>query len=69
MSGAPTRRPAAGDPLVRVVRLLVGICQALSIEASYALADRIAGLIYRVDRRHRAVAMENKLSGLSTGLR
>ncbi len=41
------------------VRLVVGVAQALSIEQSYAFADSLAGLLYRVDKRHRRVAMEN----------
>src|SRR5262245_48284862 len=41
------------------VRLIVGLCQAMSVEASYRFADALAALIYRVDRRHRRVAMEN----------
>lgn len=41
------------------VRLIVGIAQAMSVEQSYAFADALAALLYRVDRRHRAVAMEN----------
>jgi KDO2-lipid IV(A) lauroyltransferase len=40
-------------------RLTVGVAQALSIEQSYALADLLAAVLYRVDRRHRAVGMEN----------
>src|SRR5260370_374311 len=42
-----------------LVRLVVGIAQALTIEQSYALARLIAGLLYRFDRRHRAVGVEN----------
>ncbi len=41
------------------VRLVVGFCQALSVEQSYRFADRMALLLYHVDRRHRKVAMEN----------
>ncbi|MEO6807492.1 MAG: lysophospholipid acyltransferase family protein [Isosphaeraceae bacterium] len=41
------------------VRLVVGIAQAMSVEQSYAFADALARLLYRVDRRHRAVALEN----------
>jgi KDO2-lipid IV(A) lauroyltransferase len=48
------------DYLVYVaVRLIVAVAQALTIEQSYRLADALAALMYRVDRRHRAVAMEN----------
>src|SRR5665647_423505 len=41
------------------VRLLVGFAQILSVEQSYALADGLAALLYRVDKRHRKVALEN----------
>lgn len=41
------------------VRAVVAVGQALSIRASYRLADAIAALMYRVDRRHRKVAMDN----------
>src|SRR3954469_2472453 len=42
-----------------LVRLIVGIAQALTVEQSYALARFIAGVLYRVDRRHREVGLEN----------
>ena len=42
-----------------LVRLVVGIAQALSIERSYAFADVLARVMYRVDRRHRQVGLEN----------
>jgi KDO2-lipid IV(A) lauroyltransferase len=41
------------------IRLVVCVAQALTVRQSYALADRIASLLYRVDARHRRVAMEN----------
>ncbi len=53
------RSKAANYLIYLAVRLVVGICQALSIERSYRFAEALAALIYRVDRRHRAVAMEN----------
>lgn len=54
------RRNRALDYLVYVaVRITVGIAQALSIEQSYRFADRLAALIYRLDGRHRKVALEN----------
>lgn len=53
-------RSKAADYLVYLaVRLLVGLCQALSVERSYRFADALAALIYRVNRRHRQIAMEN----------
>ena len=48
------------DRLVYVaVRCLVMVVQALPIEAAYQLADALAWLAYRVDRRHRVVGLEN----------
>jgi Kdo2-lipid IVA lauroyltransferase/acyltransferase len=41
------------------VRLLVGIAQAMTVEQSYAFALFLAGILYRVDRRHRDVGREN----------
>jgi KDO2-lipid IV(A) lauroyltransferase len=41
------------------VRLIVCVGQALSVERSYALARLLARALYRVDRRHRLVGMEN----------
>lgn len=40
-------------------RLLVCVLQALSIEQSYAFARVLAALLYRLDKRHREVGMEN----------
>ncbi len=49
-------RSAVLDYLVYVlVRLVVAVAQALSIEQSYAFADGLAGLMYRFDKRHRRV--------------
>jgi KDO2-lipid IV(A) lauroyltransferase len=42
-----------------VVRLVVCVGQALTVEQSYALARMLARVLYRVDRRHRLVGMEN----------
>ena len=41
------------------VRLIVGVAQALTVEQSYAFAGGLAGLLYKVDKRHRVVGMEN----------
>src|SRR5215212_2331708 len=41
------------------VRLVVAVAQAMTVEQSYALAELIAAVLYRVDRRHRQVGMEN----------
>ena len=40
-------------------RLVVGMAQAMTVEQSYAFADALALLLYKVDKRHRAVGMEN----------
>jgi KDO2-lipid IV(A) lauroyltransferase len=53
------RNPALDYAVYLLVRLVVGIAQALSVEQSYALARFVASVLYRVDRRHRAVGMEN----------
>src|SRR3954469_15829246 len=53
------RSPALDYAVYLMVRLIVGIAQALSIEQSYALARLIAAVLYRLDRRHRAVGLEN----------
>lgn len=41
------------------VRLVVFIAQSLSMRQSYALADALAALVYKIDKRHRQVAMDN----------
>lgn len=53
------RRPWLDYLLYLVVRLLVAFAQMLSIEQSYALADFLGWAFYRVDARHRRVALEN----------
>jgi KDO2-lipid IV(A) lauroyltransferase len=53
------RRPALDYTVYLAVRLVVAVAQSLSVRQSYAFADRLAALLYRVDKRHRAVAMEN----------
>src|SRR6266849_2238608 len=42
-----------------VVRLVVCVIQSLSFETSCRLADFLAWLVHRIDRRHRSVADEN----------
>jgi KDO2-lipid IV(A) lauroyltransferase len=42
-----------------LVRLIVGFAQALSIEQSYALARVLASILYKVNKRHRKVGLEN----------
>jgi KDO2-lipid IV(A) lauroyltransferase len=41
------------------VRVLVGVAQALTIEQSYAFARWLAAILYRLDKRHREVGLEN----------
>ncbi|WP_406700443.1 lysophospholipid acyltransferase family protein [Singulisphaera sp. Ch08] len=54
------RRPPLLDYAVYLgVRLIVGVAQALSIEQSYAFARFLAAILYRVDKRHRKVGMDN----------
>ncbi len=42
-----------------LVRLIVGIAQAMSVEQSYAFARTLAAILYRVDKRHRKIGIEN----------
>ena len=53
------RNRAVDYAVYLAVRLIVCLAQAISIERAYVLADALAGLTYRVDRRHRSVAMQN----------
>ncbi|MBV8383557.1 MAG: hypothetical protein JOZ63_13190, partial [Planctomycetaceae bacterium] len=41
------------------VRLIVAIAQAMSVEQSYAFARILAAVLYRMDKRHRNVGLEN----------
>ncbi|WP_435015751.1 lysophospholipid acyltransferase family protein [Tundrisphaera sp. TA3] len=45
--------------LYLLVRLIVAIAQAMSIEQSYAFAEGLAALLYRVNKRHRKIGIEN----------
>jgi KDO2-lipid IV(A) lauroyltransferase len=54
------QRSKAADYLVYLlVRLVVAVLQALSSGAARRLAHGLAWLAYRVDRRHREVALDN----------
>lgn len=53
------RNRVADYAVYLVVRILVCLCQSMSIQQAYALADLLARLFYRVDRRHRLVAIDN----------
>ena len=54
-----TRRPALDYLAYLAVRLVVGVCQAMSVEASYRFADALASLLYHVDKRHRVIGLDN----------
>jgi KDO2-lipid IV(A) lauroyltransferase len=54
------KRPLWADYAVYLaIRALVTTLQALPIRLTFAVADQLARLLYTVDKRHRAVAMEN----------
>ena len=53
------RRPIVDYAVYLGVRLVVGLCQAMSVERSYRFADGLAKVLYRVDKRHRQVGLEN----------
>ncbi len=53
------RRPALDYLAYLAVRVIVGVCQAMSVEASYRFADGLAALLYRVDKRHRKIGLDN----------
>ncbi len=53
------RSPAADYAVYLVIRIFVCLVQALPPEVARGLAGGLAWLIYRVDRRHRIVALEN----------
>ncbi len=54
------RRNRALDYLVYLgVRLIVGTAQAMTVEQSYQLAELLSAILYRVDKRHREVGLEN----------
>lgn len=42
-----------------LVRCVVGVAQALTVEQSYALARLLAHGLYRIDARHRQVGLDN----------
>src|SRR3984957_12782169 len=53
------RSKAADYAIYLGVRFVVSVLQMLSYEASMRLADGLARLLYRIDRRHRLVAADN----------
>jgi KDO2-lipid IV(A) lauroyltransferase len=52
-------KPLLNFAVYLMVRLMVGVIQAIPYRAGLALADGLAWLAYRLDRRHRMVAHEN----------
>src|SRR5262245_14745009 len=54
-----TRRPAVDYLVYLAVRLIVGIAQAMTVEQSYAFAEFLAAILFRVDKRHRQVGLDN----------
>lgn len=56
---AKKRNPTLDYLVYLVVRIVVCIVQSMPIEWGYALARLIARIGYRVDRRHRDIAVEN----------
>ncbi|HEY2157846.1 MAG TPA: lysophospholipid acyltransferase family protein [Isosphaeraceae bacterium] len=53
------RRPVLDYLAYIAARTVVCLGQMMSVEQSYAFARGLAALLYRVDRRHRNVGMEN----------
>ncbi len=53
------RRPVLDYLAYVAVRTVVCLGQMMSVEQSYAFARGLAALLYRVDKRHRKVGMEN----------
>ncbi len=53
------RKPWADYLIYLLVRFIVGVGQAMTIEQSYALARALASVLYRVDARHRRIGIEN----------
>ncbi len=53
------RRPYLDYLIYLFARFVVSLCQAMSVERSYRVADLSARLLYRIDKRHRKVGLEN----------
>lgn len=53
------KRPLENYLIYLVVRFVVGFAQAMSVEQSYTFAHFLAALLYRFDRRHRAIGVDN----------
>ncbi len=59
MPRSKKRRPLLDYLVYVAIRFVVALAQMLTVEQSYALARFLAWVIYQVDRRHRAVGLEN----------
>jgi KDO2-lipid IV(A) lauroyltransferase len=59
MARKKVQRPWLDYLVYLVVRALVFIVQCMSIRQSYALARGLAWVMYKVDKRHRVVGLEN----------
>ena len=53
------RRPALDYAVYLAVRAVVAAAQAMTVEQSYAFADALAAILHAVDKRHRAIGVEN----------
>ena len=53
------KRPLENYLIYLLVRGVVGFAQAMSVAQSYAFARVLAGILHRVDRRHRMIGLEN----------
>ena len=57
--GTKQRSAAADRAVYLAVRVAVCVIQALPVRIAFALADALAELAHRIDKRHRTVAAEN----------
>jgi len=53
------KHPVENYLVYLLVRGVVGFAQAMSVEQSYAFARVLATILHRVDRRHRAIGIDN----------
>src|SRR5882672_10213421 len=53
------RRPAVDFIVYLAIRIVVCVVQALTVRVAFKIAEALAWLAYKVDKRHRAVAAEN----------
>jgi KDO2-lipid IV(A) lauroyltransferase len=53
------QRPVLNYVVYLLVRVIVCVAQMMSIEQSYGFARLLAAILYRVDKRHRKVGLEN----------